>query len=291
MFSTWLNKALNKLGRSSYIIDQEILFMEDFQSRLPDNFYAVREAWLCTEVNGYPYRSANSFYSQAASASTIQISPMIVDGQPCNPPVCQPDACDPCMPNLVQAVYKTNNEMMRTFQKQYLLKPGNISARKSCDVEYTREWDTCSTKLATPYSSAPDSFDIRDNKLVTNFRQGIVHLVFYATEYDEIGNQMIPDNYRIKEYVEAFLKYKLIEMLTNQVTDETYRQMEEKLRRYEALANEAFIIAMTEIKKPTSWERQRSIKHTLNRFGMYELPSGESYTRNRSNRENWRRNF
>ena len=80
-------------------------------------------------------------------------------------------------------------------------------------------------------------------------------------------------------------------MLTNQVTDETYNQMVKKLERYEKLSDEAFIMANIEIRKQTTWEKQRAIKRTLNRFGMYELPSGESYTRNRSNREQWRRNF
>jgi len=287
LFPTYLNKALNKLGKSSYVISEEILYIDDFKDRLPDNFYAVREAWMCTEIHGYPYQIANSFYSQAASATTIQISPMIIDGQPCNSPYCPPDACDPCMPNLVQAVYKTNNEFTRTFRKEYLLKPGNISVRKHCDVEYTNAWEMVphmpNIHQNTPSSSSYDSFDIRDNKFVTNFRNGIVHLIFYATEYDNIGNQMIPDNYRIKEYVEAFIKYKLMEMLTNQVTDETFAQLQQKLAYYKQLYEEAFIMANSEIKSQDMWSKQRRIKQDLNRFNMYELPNGTNrYGRRRN---------
>lgn len=273
LFLSWLNKALNKLGRSSYVISEEILYIEDFECRLPDNFYAVREAWACTEVEGYPYQTANSFYSQAASASTIQISPMVIDGNPCNDPVCPSDACDPCMPNLVQAIYKTNSEFTRTFHKDHLLQPGNISAKHHCDVEYTSAFDHVpNIHRSTPFSTSYDSFDIRDNKFVTNFRTGIVHLIFYATEYDNVGNQMIPDNYRIKEYVEAFIKFKLMEMLINQITDETFAQLQQKLAYYKQLYEEAFIMADIEIKKSTSWQKQRKIKQDLNRFNMYELP-------------------
>ena len=276
-FPLSLNKALNKLGKSSYVISEEILYIEDFQARLPDNFYAVREAWVCTEIPGYPYQTANSFYSQAASASTIQISPMIVDGAPCNDPLCASDACDPCMPNLVQAIYKTNNEFTRTFHKEYLLKPGNISVKNYCDVEYTYTWDTLpntsNIHRSTPFSTSYDSFDIRDNKFTTNFRYGTVHLIFYATEYDNIGNQMIPDNYRIKEYVEAFIKYKLMEMLTNQVNDETFNQLQQKLAYYKQMYEEAFIMADIEIKKQDVWAKQRRIKQDLNRSNMYELPN------------------
>jgi hypothetical protein len=288
LFPTYLDKCLKKLGRTTFVISEEVLFIEDFQARLPDNFYAVREAWMCTEVAGYPYQSANSFYSQAASATTIQVAPLTIGGTPCNNPGCQAPQCDgTCMPVLVQAVYKTNNTVARGFTHEYLLKPGNISARQNCGVEYTNNWDFYAEAPPihefTPGAASYDSFDIRDNKFVTNFRNGTVHLLFYATEYDEIGNQMIPDNYRIREYVEAFLKFKVFETLTNQTNDETFNQLQQKLMYHKQAYEEAYIMAEIEMKKQTPWEKQRRIKNDLNRFNMYELP-------NRTNRYGRRRN-
>lgn len=288
LFPTYLDKALRKLGRTTFVISEEILFIEDFEARLPDNFYAVREAWMCTEVPGYPYQTANSFYSQAASATTIQVAPLTIGGTPCNQPGCQDPACNgTCMPSLVQAVYKTNNQIARGYSHEYLLKPGNISARQNCGVEYTANWDFYAEAPPihefTPGAASYDSFDIRDNKFVTNFRNGVVHLLFYATEYDEIGNQLIPDNYRIREYIEAFLKFKIFETLTNQTNDETFNQLQQKLMYYKQMYEEAYIMADIEIKKQTPWEKQRRIKNDLNRFNMYELP-------NRTNRYGWRRN-
>jgi hypothetical protein len=94
---------------------------------------------------------------------------------------------------------------------------------------------------------------------------------------------LIPDNYRIREFVEAFIKYKVIETLTNQVNDETYNQLERKMVNYKQMADEAFIMADIEVKKQDPWTKQRRIKNDLNRFNMYELP-------NRTNRYGWRRN-
>jgi hypothetical protein len=289
MFPTYTDKCLRKLGRSSYVITEEVLYIEDFEARLPDNFFAVREAWLCTEVPGYPYQTANSFYSQAASETTIQVSPLTVGGTPCDNPECSNPGCDgTCMPVLIQAVYKTNQQSGRSYRQEYLLKPGNISARRNCDVNYNDNWEFygysgVANRSSTPGASAADSFDIRDNKFVTNFRTGVVHLIFYATEYDNGGNQMIPDNYRIREYIEAFIKYKVFETLTNQVNDETFQQLQQKLVYYKQLSEEAFIMADIEIKKQDAWTKQRRIKNDLNRFNMYELP-------NRTNRYGWRRN-
>jgi hypothetical protein len=276
LFPTYLDKCLKKLGRTTYTIIEQALVIEDFQARLPDNFYAVREAWMCTEIPLHPYQSANSFYSQAATSTTIQIAPLTIGGTPFDNTGCQDPLCEgTCMPVLSQAIYKTNNEVSRSYTKEFLLQPGNISARSNCELSYTENF--------TPRASAIDSFDIRDNKFVTNFRNGIVHLMFYGTEYDKLDNQLIPDNYRIREYVEAFIKYKVFEMLTNQTNDETFNQLQQKLLYHKQLSEEAFVMADIEIKKQTAWDKQKRIKKDLNRFGKYELP-------NRSNRSGWRRN-
>jgi len=271
MFPTYLDKCLRKLGRTTYVIEETVLQIEDFEARLPDNFFAVREAWLCTEVDARPYQTANSFYSQADSQTTIQVSPVISNQVPCTNPECT-TGCPTCMPDLIQAVYKTNNSMARSYSKQYLLKPGNISVRANCSLDCVNFG-----------SSAADSFDIRGNKFVTNFRNGVVYLIFYATEYDDSGNQMIPDNYRIREYIEAFIKYKVFETLSNQTNDETFQQLQQKLNYYKQLSDEAFIMADIEVKKQDVYAKQRRIKQDLNRFNMYELP-------NRINRYGWRRN-
>lgn len=288
MFPTYLDKCLRKLGRSSYVITEDALYIEDFQARLPDNFYAVREAWAVAEVPQLPYQTANSFYSQATDVTTIQVSPVISGGQACTNLDCTNPDCDgSCMPEIIQAVYKTNGQVPRSYTLSHLLKPGNISARRNCDVGYTDAWNFYEggspVSNSIPGSSSLDSFDIRDNKFVTNFRNGIVHLVFYATEYDAGGNQMIPDNFRIREYIEAFIKYKVFETLSNQINDETFDQIQKKLAYYKQLSEEAFIMADIEIKKQDVYAKQRRIKQDLNRFNMYELP-------NRVARYGWRRN-
>jgi hypothetical protein len=291
MFPTYLDKCLRKLGRSSYVISEEILQIEDFEARLPDNFYAVREAWMLAEIPLNSYQTANSFYSQAAKETTIQVSPLIINGVSCNNTNCQ-DQNSPCynncMPEIIEAVYKTNNQVARSYRKQFLLLPGNISARNNCGVDYnTNAWEFDSpiptTNSFTPGSSTYNSFDVRDNKFVTNFRTGTVYLIFYATEYDDCGDQLIPDNYRIREYVEAFIKFKVFETLANQINDETFNQLQQKLAYYKQLSEEAFIMADIEIKKQDAYTKQRRIKNDLNRLNMFELP-------NRSYRYGWRRN-
>jgi hypothetical protein len=98
-----------------------------------------------------------------------------------------------------------------------------------------------------------------------------------------VGSQLIPDNYRIREYVEAFIKYKVFETLASQTNDETFNQLQQKLVYYKQLYDEAFVMASIEVKKQDVYTKQRRITQDLNRFNMYELP-------NRTNRYGRRRN-
>lgn len=258
MFPVYVEKCLRKLGKGAYIILETVLHIKDFESRLPDNFYAVREAWLCTNIAATPYRTPSSFYSQASSVESIQLSPLIINGEEVQCP--DPNDDCSCMPNVIQSVYKTNNQIMLQYKKLYLLKPGNISVQKDCSVDCLNFGST-----------GPESFDIRDNKFLTSFRNGDVYLIYYATDYDESGNLLIPENYRIEEYIEAYLKYKVFETLLNRVHDETYNILSNKLMYYENKANEAYILAESEMKKQDVYAKYRSIKSLKRRLNKYNI--------------------
>ena len=288
LFPTYVNKCLRKLQNSSYAIVEELLFVEDFEARLPDNFYSVREAWMCGEINNAVYSSASSLYLQnivviphldinTVNCQTLNCK---LEGIVTNTPIipssnfCE-DSCDTSINLNNLDIVKINNMQKNSVRRMYILKPGNISAKKNCSVEYSNNLNTYGQHILdrsfTPNSSFFNSFDIRDNKFVTNFREGVVHLLFYALDYDNCGNQMIPDNYRILEYIEKFLKYKVFETLTNQVNDETFNQLQQKMIFAKQEADEALIIAFTEIKKQTVYKKQQSIQQQKNRFNQYKI--------------------
>ena len=291
LFPTYLNKCLDKLGKATHAIVPVILFIEDFTCRLPENFHAVREAWMCAQTNGESYTSPEAFYSQTSSLNTIQLSPILTNEVPtCDNPICDTEDCSgECMSSLVQAVYKTQKEIPRSaITRKFLLKPGNISFAEDCAYFYNESGDmygnTGTAGPQTPGSGDFDSFDLRDNKFVTTFRTGIVELIMYAEDYDCLGSQMIPDNYRIREFIELFLKQKTFEVMCNQTNDETFKQLQQKKNEYKQLADEAYIMAEMEIKKQDAFTKQRRIRKLKNRFNKYELPSGRyPYNRRRNN--------
>jgi hypothetical protein len=254
LFNTYTDKCLKKLGKSSYNIIPYILNIKDFNARLPENFHAVREAWMCSIFHSGDIKSPNSFYSPSGISETIKVSSNSFDS--CNEETEEVPFIDP----ETMIVYKTNSTHNQTYTRQYLLKPGNISVQSNFSLD-----------CANFGVSAVDSFDIRDNKFFTNFREGYVYLLMYANDEDCNGNQMIPDNYRITEYIEAFIKFKMFETLVNQVNDETFNQLQQKMIYYKSEADTAYILAESEIKKQDVYTKVKRIAQQARRFSAFKI--------------------
>jgi hypothetical protein len=251
MFPIWTRKCLDKLGRGSYGISEIYLEIDNYVAKLPQDFLAVREAWLCTNH----YQSAK-IPGAIYTSTLMRITPQ--GTEECASNSC--DGCDNCNNNLMAVTYKITDEVVYQFSKQYLLKPGNVSRLKDCSFE-----------CGNYGSSSIESFDVVDDKLVTNFRTGHVYIIYYAESTDDCGNLLIPDNYRIKEYIESYLKYKLFEQLYNSVTDESFAQIERKYVNYRQIYDENYIIAQVEAKKETTQDKLRKIRNSYNRFNDYNI--------------------
>lgn len=250
LFSKYLEKCLRKLRKGSYKINPLLLEIKDFEARLPDDFFAVREAWMCTSCST-SYQLPNAQY-QTVAISTRLDSPDVY---------C--DLCSECeFPDVIRALYKTTNTVLFEFRKEYLLKPGNISVEQNCTLN-------CANNHI---HDCADTFDVRGNKFVTNFREGVVHLIYYAKEYDEDGYQLIPDSYDVWEYAEAFLKYKMFEQLSNQASDETFKQLLTKCEQYDVKQQEKFILARTESMKETVYQKRKAIIRNGNRLNKFIIP-------------------
>lgn len=243
LFSTYTDQCLKKLGKASYPIAHAMLCIDNYESRLPDDFYGVREAWGCCDyLQTY----------QLPSALYTQISTRLDDDSL----VCNLN-CE--SPDVIQAVYKTTNTIAFEWKKTHLLKPGNIYPVCPKDL-YCANYD----------SIADDSYDIRDNKFVTSFSEGKVYIQYYSNQFD-CENQLVPDGYRIQKFIELFLKEKIFEQLSNQATDDTMKTMEYKYDKAKAKADEAYILADTENKKEDVYRKQRAIKRAQNRFKSFDI--------------------
>lgn len=246
-FPVWADKCLEKLGRSTYEVNNAVLNVAQHSCKLPDDFKYIREAWMCTHVD-VTYQLPNSTFEQVRNISTRIDNPDFY---------CR--KCRECeIPDVIEVVFKTNQQVMARFQRTYLLTPGNIDSGCPNDL-------FCANRGA----ASPNSYDVRDNKFVTTFKEGQVYIQYYSIHRDGSDNQLIPDTYRVKEFIEAFIKQKVFETVYNQITDETYNQSRDKYLYYKQLADEAFIEARSFLMLPDPYKVQKTIneqRHRLDRF-------------------------
>src|SRR6266542_2701039 len=117
MFPLWTDKCLNKLGRGTFPINSTILYVVNSEFRLPDDFYAVREAWLCTSFD-QSYQLPNASYQQVDTCSSS--TAMLL-----NSGVVACEACTDCeSPEVMRAIYKVTNTVLFSFKRQFMLTPG-----------------------------------------------------------------------------------------------------------------------------------------------------------------------
>lgn len=267
MFPKWTEHCLKRFRKSAFKIAETVLQVKDYKACLPDDFNAVREAWACTTFQSPLYESATSQYYQRDCRIDPYSSPNVF---PDNfDPTGSCEACgsqDPnaCVTNY-NVVHKVNSAYFFSFTRTFLLTPGNLNAKKHCG-------DCCpNIGAATDYS-----FDVVNGNLVTNFAEGTVHLVYYADPNVE-GDQMVPDNFWVQDYIRKFITYKCFSKLSNIITDETFNQIMVKKREADQEQGVALIIAETELKKQTAYEKIRQIKKSYEQNDKYRLPGDQSY--------------
>lgn len=250
LFGKWTMQCLRKLGKASYPINEAMMCINNFESRLPDDFKYEREIWACTDY-GKSYQAPSAVYSEVKEIST-KLSSNESD-LVCN-------SCATCtLPDVIQAVYKTTFTVAFEWRKEYLLKPGNIYP--SCPEDlYCANYNSVST----------DTYDIRDNKIKTSFRDGKVYMQYYS-DFEICNNLMIPDEYYQQKFIELFLKEKIFEQLSNQATDDGMKAMQSKYTYYKQLADEAYILADSNNKKEDVYRKQRAIQRTQNRLRNYNI--------------------
>lgn len=254
MFPIWANYALKRLRKTALPIKQTAIAISNHKGRLPDDFDSVREAWMCSATFTDEYRSPVYRYYQ----EDCRITP-ITDS--CSDCFCRQRECicKPCENgNKYLVTHKVTNVALFSYSYSFLLRPGNTHTENKCGL-----------RCPNLSSIEVDSFSISGCDFVTTIPEGVVHLIYYSDGIDEKGNQLIPDDIYIQEYVEKYIKFKLFEKLLNSTTDETFNQMRVKYELADKLQKEAFILAEIELKKDTIDKTRRRIAKANSRFSEY----------------------
>lgn len=253
LFPKWTEQCLQRFKKSSYRILETILEVCGYEACLPPDFNSVRELWGC-HVTYRPtvYQNPSSYYYQTDFRIDVA-----------SPSFCGSDIferIEDCNFENFAVMHKVTSTIVLTFQKSFLLTPGNHHARGQCGE--------CCTNIG---ASTPHTFDIQNGKIITNFSEGTLYMLYYAEPSSAEGEQLVPDNFYVQEYIKKYIIYKCFSQLANRVTDESFNQIQAKKQEADREQAEAFITASTELKKDAPWDKIRKIKNSYNSLQKYRL--------------------
>lgn len=257
LFPKWIEFAMKNFKKSSLPVDAAALKLENFEAELPFDFDSVKELWLCDSYTSGPFVNPSSRYY----VQDCRITPIY---DRCHECFEEKECCDYCSGKhpSKEAKYRVLHKETGITYFEYgfreLLRPANPNSRTCCNKS-SPNLQSCSSF----------EFDVRDCKVVTDFREGVLHLVYYKKNIDEEGNILIPNNHYIKEYLMNHLKYKVFETLSNNVYDETFNQILQKMAFYKQEALNARITAENELKKWDKYQIADQIQKRKNRFVNY----------------------
>lgn len=247
MFPTWTDYCLKRLKKTTYKIKDTVLEINNHKVSLPDDFNSVRSIWSC-----------NTHYTSVFSPRLKyrQYDIRLTPPKKCEHPQEIPCECDPCNTDAeYQVTDKITQEMILGFKKFHLLKPANSRTKDKCG-------GNCLNFAPTCY----DTFDVDGCNLHTTIDSGMLYMEYYAEVLNDEGNQMIPDNVYIQEYISNYIKFKIFEKLLNSTTDETFNQMSYKYQLAEKNMNQSYVLADIELKKKTRAQMSEDIQKSKRRF-------------------------
>ncbi len=252
MFPVYTEQILKKLRKSSLPVRECVITVKNNQGDLPQDFNSVKELWATRELV-YEYPAANYHYYQKDYRLEDITSKCgcTQEDLPC-------DKCDPCNKERM-VVHRVNTTHLFSYKYSHLLQPGNLQAKGCCDSSSPNLNVSCS-----------DTFDISGCSLMTSFKEGIVHLLYYSNGLSEDGDeQLIPDDVWVQELIEKYIRFKIFDKLWNMSTDDSFAQS--KLRRDVAQDEyyNAKTIAETELKRESKQTTKIRTEKTQNRNNAY----------------------
>lgn len=245
MFPLWTEDCIKKFRKTFLPIKHVALCIENNRAELPADFKSPREVWTTRSIESNPFTTGGSYYYQKDYTLVVEDAPVGVA---------------PCV-DTYRIMHKIRGEQTYSYNLSALLKPAHIE-KQYCE-------NGC---IVNGVDSGPSNvYDIEDGCLITRFKEGIVHMIYYSDGLDDDGYQLIPDDFWMQDYIRKYLIYKLYLQIFNQTTDESFNQVKVKLEMSDHAQSVAFIVAQTESKKQTVDKKIRAINKIRNRFNVYKI--------------------
>lgn len=243
LIPTYISTALRKLHHMVLEAKEDIIIVEDYRTRLPEDFEYLGDAFLIDRID--------TVHTTTPITNTYEYYKKIY----CH------DSCE--------------NEY-ETFSQQTLTTPTWVTNHLSpvlLKVYYGSKnycVDNCQG-LLSQVSGSLTEVKVNGKTLSANFQRGTIFIKYFSTPTDDSG-PLIPDVIEVEDYIKAYITFQLFDQLYNAVTDESINIIERKRAlykqeyygKYEAALNMMKSQTKQQIRDGVTKDRKRFIKYIIN---------------------------
>jgi len=226
LIPTFIDNALRKLGSLSLKPHQKyVINIKDYTGYLPSDFFKL--------ILAYTYDYVYEFTGQVPATTGWYV---------------RHDDCVSCTncpnPGGVYEEIRINSHTERVKLKN----------PKLVKVVYSSEY--CASDCPNKNYESLDEVVISGNRVTTSFETGALYMNYFSKPLDDDGIPMIPEIVEVEDYIIAWVKFLLMELVLNGASPETYNQSMQKYQLYERQAFMKYESALNILKQQ---DRQQSI--------------------------------
>jgi len=190
---------INLLGINWYLSKEDILEVNNYKVKLPNDFKLLEFAYKCT-CNTILHNDPGILLTQQ-TFDHYDLFDKDWHSKQCSDMCCKPP--ENCIFNSYEQILVQRGNDTYRYSNPILLKLGNVNTKKNCI-----------TNCVNVFSNSSDSISIENEYMHTNFCDGTIYLSYNAFPIDEeSGLPLIPDNSRVEKAIEYYIKKNIIESL------------------------------------------------------------------------------
>lgn len=239
LIPTYIDNALRRLKMMVLQYEEDIVSVDNYRAKLPNNLSYLKDAFLCTAIKDVTNPVMTTKYEYYKKIY-------------CN------DECG--------NEYETFSQETQTIPSWIVTHMAPTLLR----VYYTSR-AFCSDDCNGLNSDSPEIIRINGKTLTASFSEGNIYIQYYSRPMDEHG-PLIPELVEVEEFIKAAIYYNLFKILYNSVTDESINMIERKLAmykqeyyaKYESALNMLKIQTKQQLRDGITKQRRRFVKFIIN---------------------------
>lgn len=187
-----IRECLSKMGSKIYPVNNTVIYIENYQGKLPDDFYKLVLAIGCFE---YVIQSTPNTNPQLYDVSESQLEDFLIS-----------KPSETCLDECGENFYVI--QRFETFDVKFTdFIPLSVS---TSSIPY------CSNNCFNPIGMSQNQIDITNKKISTGFSQGFIYMDYLQKlESEDVDGKdlLIPDFARIREWIKAACVKKIFQVI------------------------------------------------------------------------------